>query len=53
MSWHRAKKILLTILQPIAFVDCEFGRMKLRVLNVEGRRHLIRRFYFVAGTCAA
>ena len=53
MSCHRAQEILLTILQRIAFADCKFGRMKLRVLNVEGRGHLIRRFYFVARTCAA
>jgi hypothetical protein len=36
MSCDRAKEILLTILQRLAFVDCEFGRMKLRALNVEG-----------------
>jgi hypothetical protein len=53
MSYDRAKEILLTILQRLAFVDCEFGRMKLRALNVEGRRHPIRRFYFVARTCVA
>ena len=53
MSCYGAKEILLTILQRIAFVDCEFGRMKLCVLKVEGRGHLIRKFYFVAGTCAA
>jgi hypothetical protein len=44
---------MLTILERLAFVDCEFVQMKLRALNVEGKRHLIRRFYFVAGTCAA
>ena len=37
MSCDRAKEILLTILQRLARVDCEFGRMKLRALNVEGR----------------
>ena len=43
----------LQLIQRLAFVDCEFGRMKLRALNVEGRRHPIRRFYFVARTCVA